>query len=423
MTPASSLGPHHTVTVVAAGADRVHAEAAWASIRRAWPEYARPASGAVMSCAEASRLDGVLLGGVLVVAGPDLGAEVFVLLDRLRMFDVPAVLLSVDYEAALQRAGGRGVLVRPLAADPGEVAAALHALLERQRDVEAIREELRIARRFQGGIRSEMERMHDELQLAASVQRDFLPRSMPDVPGVAFHVFYRPCDYVSGDIYDVMRLDEHHVGFFLADAAGHGVPAALMTMVMARALVTTRTRGERVEIVPPSEVLTALNHEMIRRRGAVPRFATGVYGVIDCRDLRMTLAAAGHPPPLILGQDGRTPAPLPTEGALLGVFEDAEFREVSVRLAPDAMLLIYSDGFETAFPEPGRTGPAPNENYVARFARLAEFWGENGIDEAMQGLGVQLDAQSGSLHQIDDLTAMAIVPKGEAGAGRLGEAA
>jgi hypothetical protein len=80
------------------------------------------------------------------------------------------------------------------------------------------------------------------------------------------------------------------------------------------------------------------------------------------------------------------------------------------------MLVLYSDGFETAFPAAGADNfgrKKPNTNYVERFAHLAETWRTHGLTAAIRQMCDHIDRQSGSLHQRDDLTAMMIVPVAE----------
>ncbi|MCA9293564.1 MAG: serine/threonine-protein phosphatase, partial [Phycisphaerales bacterium] len=271
--------------------------------------------------------------------------------------------------------------------------------------------ELRVARRFQGGLRGEIDKIHEELQLAASVQREFLPRKLPQADTVDIQLYYRPAGYVSGDIYDVQKLDDHHLGFFVADAVGHGVPAALMTMVLLRSLTTTVPGPEGRTILPPGAVLENLNNEMILRHGDVPRFATAAYGIVDTRDRTVTIAGAGHPAPVVLGPDGTRA--IETSGGLLGVFPEATFDEAEFVLQPDDMLIIYSDGFETAFPGDGADDYArrvPSNRYMHFFRQTAETWRADNLRAAMDELAGKLNAQSGSLHQIDDLTALVLVP-------------
>ncbi len=384
----------------------------WRPIADAWPVYAAPCT------LHAARLDAILddekfaLGRAVlaVVERADDTSGVYRVIDRISESSVPCVIIVADDDDRFAQIGEQGVIVLPRSTPAGVIASTLAALVERQPVVELLNAELRTARRFQGGLRGEMDRIHDELQLAASVQREFLPRTLPQTPGIDFRVLFRPAGYVSGDIYDVQRLDEDTVGFFVADAVGHGVPAALMTMVLARSLTTKVIDGDGYLLLSPAEVLSRLNREMVRRHADVPRFATAVYGTVDLRTRRVTIAGAGHPPPLRYRDGGVLK--VETNGGLLGVFADDHYDEVSFTPADDEMLIVYSDGFETAFPCPeGKSDRKhPTHHYLDHFREAADAWRREGLGGAMGMLTDALDSQRGSLHQIDDLTAMLIVP-------------
>lgn len=401
----------HTITVVSSEG-RAGAAGVWGRLEEAWAKLAAPAKLSSWSMNEATDLLAESLGSVvLIAAGPNdlAGNTLFTLLDHLWEQSLPVVLLVDSLDDQGRRLGGRGTIVLDSASGAETIAASLFALAERQGFVKTIQTELRIASRFQGGLRGEMDKIHEELQLAASVQREFLPESLPQVDGVDFRVFFRPAGYVSGDIYDVQRLDEHHVGFFVADAVGHGVPAALMTMVLSRSLTTKIVTGESYELLEPSNVMRRLNQEMIRRHGDVPRFATAVYGVVDIRDRSIRLAGAGHPPPLVIGPANTRE--IETEGGLLGVFPDDRFEQVCFTLEDHESLLIYSDGFETAFPDPGSDEyerRMPTKRYLGAFHDLATDIRDRGPQAAMERFAELVDAQDGSLHQVDDITVMSL---------------
>lgn len=283
----------------------------------------------------------------------------------------------------------------------------LRGLLHRQGEVRQLRQEVAISQRFHGGLKGEIAKMHEELQLAALVQREFLPRELPSLHGMEFAALWRPTNYVSGDLYDIIRLDEDHVGVFIADAVGHGVPAALMTMVISRSLNTKEISGGTYRLVPPSEVLLRLNAEMIRRQGRTTRFATAVYALINCRDRIVTLAGAGHPPPVRLAADG-TSTVLETSGGLLGVFADEHYDQIEIELNVDDRLLFYTDGFEQAFPAPQSDASdrrLPTNRYRTEFDLLATLPTPSDMIDAINH---RIDDQSGSLHQIDDLTLVCV---------------
>lgn len=287
--------------------------------------------------------------------------------------------------------------------EPRRLCGIIHGILYRQKEVRRLRAEAALNQRFHGGLKGEIAKMHEELQLAAIVQREFLPRETPALHGVDFAALWRPTNYVSGDIYDLIRLDEDHVGVFIADAVGHGVPAALMTMVICRSLATKEITGNSYIIVPPSEVLARLNTEMIRRQGRTTRFATAAYAVIDCRRRMMTLAGAGHPPPVLIAADG-TSRVLDTPGGLLGVFGEERYDQIDVELKVDDRVLFYTDGFEQAFPA-AETDQydrrIPSTRYRGEFDRLGSLPTSS---EMVEAISTRLDDQAGSLHQIDDLT-------------------
>ena len=69
--------------------------------------------------------------------------------------------------------------------------------------------------------------------------------------------------YVSGDLYDVMRLDETHIGFYMADAVGHGMPAALLTMFIKNALVTKEIGPGGYRLLAPGETIAKLNEVLL----------------------------------------------------------------------------------------------------------------------------------------------------------------
>ncbi|MCA9283689.1 MAG: serine/threonine-protein phosphatase [Phycisphaerales bacterium] len=292
-----------------------------------------------------------------------------------------------------------GALADRIDAPPETIVALLRGLLHRQSEIDILQRDVAISARCTGGLHGEIARMHEEMQMAAMVQREFLPGETPPLHNVHFGTIWRPSSYVSGDIFDVVRLDEDHVGLFLADAVGHGVPAALLTMVICRSLPTREAIGRSYRIVPPSEAMARLNAEMIRRQSGTPRFATAVYGVLDCRRRTFTLAGAGHPPPILLKPDGSMRR-LETEGGLLGIFPHERFEQIEVPLEVDDALLIYSDGFEQAFPAPGESSGA-NERYLDEFRELS---GEGDATSMVDRIRARLDSASGSLHQPDDVT-------------------
>ncbi|GJM19442.1 MAG: hypothetical protein DHS20C14_16550 [Phycisphaeraceae bacterium] len=348
---------------------------------------------------------------LVVLAPNEPSGNVYRLTDVLGMVLCPAVVLYDAGSDGLAPTESDGLLVEPWNVDPGYIASALSAIARRQAVVRRLSGELRLMQASLGGVQGQVNRWQDEMQLAASVQKEFLPKAMPTDAGLDVGVVFRPAGYVSGDIYDVVRLDEWRTSFFIADAVGHGVPAALLTLVISRAFRPTEGVGAELRVRTPAETLRELNLEMTERLTDRSRFATAIAGVFDARTNRVRIAGAGHPPP-ILSRRG-TIERIETEGPLLGVFPEAEFPDVEIQLDAGDVLVLFSDGFETAFPDPTQTNRdvrLPTMTYLEKLEQAS--CGEEELARAVHRLEEELDAQAGSLHQCDDVTALLISPTG-----------
>jgi len=213
------------------------------------------------------------------------------------------------------------------------------------------------------------EELDEEIRLAARLQQDFLPRRLPKVGSSRFSVYYQPAGFVSGDIYDVTRLDETRVGFYVADAVGHGLPAALLTMFIKEALQTKRITGNSYEIVPPHEVLEQLNAHLCRQHLQMCEFCTAVYAIVDTESRTVTISRAGHPAPIILHADG-TLEEIDLPGALLGIMDDAVFESREIQLETNDRLLIYSDGVEDSICGTGKERVMSFADFITPIANL-----------------------------------------------------
>ncbi len=217
-----------------------------------------------------------------------------------------------------------------------------------QREVAELQEEISQLRRRGDKLNFHLSRIDEELRLAARLQQDFLPKTLPQIGQVHFHTLFRPAGHVSGDFYDVLRLDEKHIGFYIADAVGHGVPAALLTMFIKHALATKQIGLGGYRLLTAAETMTRLNDTLIEQALSAATFATALYGTINIETRQVTFARAGHPLPMVLRANGELEA-LNCEGGLLGVFPDETFEEVTVTLETGDRLLLVTDGVEVAF--------------------------------------------------------------------------
>lgn len=317
------------------------------------------------------------------------------------------VLVPESHENAQMMLQSTGIMCEPSDIDPAQAAVILWTLAQRQPAIQQLANELMLTELSINSVNTEMLKLHEELASAASIQREYMPKALPEIEGIDMGIVYRPASYVSGDIYDIVELDEHHTGFFLADAVGHGVPAALMTMVISQGLHKTEGKDDELRIVEPAEALRRLNITMTKNAGEQARFATAAYAIHDKRDNTITVAGAGHPPALLVRAGTGEVEQIESQGPLLGVFADLEFEQSTHQLHPGDVFIIYSDGFEVAFPKQGAQGDDRKRPTLTYLKELADAGsGEHALDEAIATLESHLDAQAGSLHQPDDITAL-----------------
>jgi hypothetical protein len=201
------------------------------------------------------------------------------------------------------------------------------------------------------------ERYREQVRLAGQVQRELLPRTLPRYGNVSFSTVYRPIEYVSGDIYDIRRLDDEHVAVALVDAQGHGIHAALLTVFVKRALRGEGQGKGGARLPKPAEVLAQLNEELLETELSACQFTAAVYVVLNVRTRTVELARGGAPYPVRRRADGRCELVRP-DGMLIGVLPEATFETASFELAPGESLVLYSDGIDHVVRS---AGPAPRE--------------------------------------------------------------
>jgi len=240
----------------------------------------------------------------------------------------------------------------------------------------------------------------EQLRMAGLVQRDFLPRRLPNSDQFRWATTFLPCEWVSGDIYDIARLDERHIGFYVADVAGHGMPAALLTMFLKQALVMRQTVGNSYHIFSPAEVMTNLNLRMTGQKLSGCRFATCCYCLLNMETLQLTYARAGHPHPILIS-DHEQPRRLQVQGRLLGIFEQAEYVQQTTQLQPGDKLLLYSDGAE---PLIGSSGDLTGFNFRKEFCEIKDL----PIVEMMEKFKTLVQNQKIRPVEVDDITTVGL---------------
>ena len=317
---------------------------------------------------------------------------------RLEEAFIPILFVTDDHNSASRlasfQAGADTYLLRPFIA--GELIAQVEALLRIKEIHDRLADRTAEVNRVNRRLQQAYQQLDQELELAQRIQASFLPQTLPQVPRVRFAVHYVLCGRVGGDFYDVFRLDERHVGFYVADAMGHGVAASLLTIFVKKGVRPKEVFGSQYRLVPPDEVLFRLNRDLIEQQLSEHPFITMVYALFDHHEGTLQFARAGHPYPLYVPREGE-PILWKGDGVLLGVL-DAQFPRQTHTLGPGDKLLLYTDGVDHAVFE----GQEPGADSLLACARRHRALP---AQEFVAGLARDL---FGSASQPDDLTLLAL---------------
>jgi serine phosphatase RsbU (regulator of sigma subunit) len=185
----------------------------------------------------------------------------------------------------------------------------------------------------------ERQRLEQELSIAREIQQALVPQGLQDYPHLAITGIHRPCHEVGGDYFDVWPLPDGRIALLIADVAGKGLGAALLTTMLQGAL-SGMSLG-----VEPVKVFDHLNR-FLCDRVAVGRYATMFFGLL-APDGTLEFVRAGHPSPLLLRQ-GEV-SELYCEGSFpIGLVAEACFTSTHVQLQPEDTLVLFTDGVTEA---------------------------------------------------------------------------
>lgn len=179
----------------------------------------------------------------------------------------------------------------------------------------------------------------NEHRIADRLQEALL--TLPEhIPGIEFAHAYKAAteaERVGGDFYDLFELNHHHVGIVVGDVAGKGLDAAMLTSLAKNAIRAHANEPGKT----PGEILR-LTNELIYKATSAEVFLTVFFGMLDCRDGRLTYSNAGHTTAAIV-REGTGTLLRPT-GPLLGAFAGVDFGQAETQMDVQELLFLYTDG-------------------------------------------------------------------------------
>ncbi len=195
--------------------------------------------------------------------------------------------------------------------------------------------------------RREMEgklaRSSAELQIAADIQKSFMPGVIPKISGFDIAARTVMAKEVGGDFFDVIpfeiiAMEKGRLGLLVADVSGKGVPAALF-MALSRIVV----RVNALWHTDPAKAIFDANN-LITQDSKSGMFVTLFFGTLSERDRTLTYVNAGHNPPVVFRSGTGTLEELLPTGIVLGAIENREYYSRTVTIGPGDVIVMYTDG-------------------------------------------------------------------------------
>lgn len=242
-------------------------------------------------------------------------------------------------------------------------------------------------------VKLQQQKMSGVLEEARRIQQSLLPAASPEFPGYDIHGVSRPADAVGGDLFDYLPIASRLLGVAIADASGHGLPAALVARDVITGLRTALT--EDLKVIRTVERL----NRVIHRAALSSKFISLFYGEFE-PDGYLVYCNAGHNPPLLL--HGRTFLELRAGGLVLGFDPTAHYQSGYIRLSPGDLLVMYTDGVVDA--EDPRGAPFG----VRRLRRAIRELGGAGARNVTAALLAALDLHTCGRPQHDDISLVVV---------------
>ena len=265
-----------------------------------------------------------------------------------------------------------------------------------------------------------------ELEKCRQIQKDFLPKQLPQLDNWYMEEFFFPASRVSGDFYDAFLLPGGCMGFVIGDVCDKGVGSALfMALIrslirifagqaqLSRSLINTKAQTvggtldaasvRKYNQVEAIRAIALTNDYIAQEHGEMCMFATLFFGVLDPKNGRLIYVSGGHETVFVIDQNGIREELLST-GPAVGLHPQAEFKYQQIQLKPGDILFSYTDGVIDA--------RSPDENRFTR-KRLSALLSQpvSSAFELMQRIGTHLFSHIGKAQQEDDITMLSLQRK------------
>ncbi len=253
------------------------------------------------------------------------------------------------------------------------------------------------------GLKADLDRKRQldrDMQTARQIQMSLLPLKLPEFEGVRLAACNMPAFNIGGDYYDVVRIDDEHIGIAIADVSGKGIGGAMM-MAVCQGVLRARAPQEQ----SPARILSELNR-VLSVNLAEDMFITMLYMVFNTRTRELKFARAGHERPLLKHPGQKSAEALNADGIAIGLADadifDSVIKDVSVPLSPGDVVVVYTDGVTEALND-------QNEEWgPANLLQAIDDKSADGVEPLIQTVRHRLARHVGAQPQYDDITLLAL---------------
>ncbi|MBD3414209.1 MAG: SpoIIE family protein phosphatase [Candidatus Aminicenantes bacterium] len=244
----------------------------------------------------------------------------------------------------------------------------------------------------------EKERMEKELDTAAGIQRNLLPKKDPKIKGYEISGRNIPCYQVGGDYYDFIPIDEHRLGIVIADVSGKGVGASLLMASLRASLYSEASKDTDVQ-----DMASKLN-DFVNKSSSLNSFITFFYLELDTRSGDFKYINAGHNPPLIIDKKGKVSC-LECSGLSLGMFPSVCYEGKKDHLDSEGLVVLYTDGItESRNKKEEEFGEQGLKDHIKKQRK-------KNPSEILDSLFEQVNEFISGMERMDDMTAVIIKKK------------
>jgi sigma-B regulation protein RsbU (phosphoserine phosphatase) len=237
----------------------------------------------------------------------------------------------------------------------------------------------------------EKQRLEEEMNFARAIQRDLLPKQFPSGLDFGISAYSEPSLQVGGDYYDFINTQRNTIGIVLADVSGKGMPAALLASQLHAAI-----RSEVRHDIDLADMLTNVN-ELVYQSTSSEKFATLFFADFDPKTRVLRFSNAGHNYPIHL-TNSEKPDTLEEGGLLLGAFSGAKYDQSEIKLAPNDVVLFYTDGLNEA------ENPEEEQYGEERIIEILSDCRDLSPDEIKNRIVENVKDFAGGAHLQDDMT-------------------